>query len=121
MDLEELIEKRMEAILRNDRSLSVEYEIMEEVKDGADWGVIAILDDHDQVRRYEFIESEASWMRPMAIDEYNEAAYGEVPVSVIVPDEAFLAMSTRVQKYGNRDIAVFGYDAILLRVKGLPP
>jgi hypothetical protein len=119
IDLEELIEKRVEAILGGDSSLYSDYAVMD--GDGADWGVIAIMSEDDHVLRYEFVESELSWMRPEAIDEYNEAADREVPVTVIVPSEAFLAVSVRVQKYGSRDISVFGYEAVLLRVKGLPP
>ena len=119
IDLEQLIGKRIEAILKSDASLYADYEIMEE--NGSEWGIIAIINDEDRVQRYEFFESEISWMRPEAIDQYNEVADDGIPVSVIVPSEASLAMSERVQKYGDRDISVFGYDAILLRVKGLPP
>ncbi len=119
IDLEMLIKKRIEAILRNDASLYTEYEVIK--NDGMDIGVIAVMDENDLVQRCEFIESEISWMRPEAVDEYNDVADRGIPVSVIVPNEAFLAMSKMVQKYGDHDIAVFGYDSVLIRVKGLPP
>ncbi len=120
-DLELLLERRIEAILRSDPSLCADYEVVRDREEGMDWGLIVIMDDTSEIVRCEFIESEVSWMRPEAIDEYNELADEGVPVTVVVPNEAFLAMSTRAQKYGSRDISVFGYDSILMRVKGLPP
>lgn len=117
IDLENLIYERAEAILSSDDGLYAEYDIVE--RDGSSWGIIAVLDD-EGIRRYEFIETEISWMRPEAIDEYNEIADDDIPVAVIVPDEAFLALSERVRKYGSRDIAVLGYEAILAGKNVLP-
>lgn len=117
IDLEKLVNGRTEAILSSEADLYAEYDIVD--REGLSWGIIVVMDD-DQVQRLEFIETEISWMRPEAIDEYNEIADDDVPVSVIVPDEAFLAVSERVGKYGSKDIAVFGYDAILTG-KRAPP
>ncbi|MDW5562907.1 MAG: hypothetical protein SA339_06730 [Methanomassiliicoccus sp.] len=111
IDLEELITHRMEAIQATDVDYFVDFEIMG--AGDSEYGVIAVLGQDGAAHRFEFLESAISWMRPEAIDEYNEIADDGVPVTVIVPNDAFLAMSERVQKYGSTDIAVFGYDAIL--------
>ncbi len=118
IDLEEMISTRIVGIRACNASVSTDF-IIREV-DGHGRGVIIVSDGKEAVQRFEFMESEGSWNRPGAVEEYNSIAALNIPVTVIVPSEAFLEVSTRVQEQGNRDIVVFSYDAIVHRRKPLP-
>lgn len=113
MDLETLIEDRVESILMEEPDIYAEYAILEDEGTQSEWGIISLVDVEGRALRFEVLETEISWMREEAVDQYNEIADEGAPVLVVVPDEAFLAMSERLKKYGTPDVSLTSYGTIM--------
>lgn len=105
-DIEDLMEQRIKGMEENDQELVAEYEVM---GDG-DWGLITVFDMNGLPIEFDFVESETSWQRLDAIDNYNELADEGYQVTIIVPDDSFLAVSRMVQMFGNPDISLVSQE-----------
>jgi hypothetical protein len=79
------------------------------------WCLITIRDEGSgEGLEYDFIETEESWKRPDAVLEYNEAAYEQVEVVVIVPDHSFDEVVALVTRAGYLGIIISDYSAMAL-------
>lgn len=79
------------------------------------WCLLTIRDDASgEALEYDFIETEDSWKRPDAVLEYNEAAYEQVEVVVIVPDSSFEETVELVTRAGYLGIFISDYSAMAL-------
>ena len=87
IDLSSIMSKRAENVTARDPDLTVRYSLYTD--DRHEWGILHILDFRDKVIGLEFFESEDSWRRPSAVDDYNMAADEGYPASVVIPDEVF--------------------------------
>jgi hypothetical protein len=79
------------------------------------WCLLTIHDENTgEALEYDFIETGESWRRPDAILEYNEAAYEQVEVVVIVPDNSFDEVVVLVARAGYLGIIISDYSAMAL-------
>lgn len=106
IDVEDVILQRIEQIEEDDPDLDVVYEIIGEENRG-----VIITQFEDYLVSVEFVESDISWNRPRAVEEYNEALGDEVVVAVIVPTEAYLPVYKRIKKIGD-GIVLLSYESL---------
>lgn len=99
--------QRLDQLEEDDPELETDYELIAE----DNRGVISILSE-DVTIGAEFIESDMSWPRSGALDEYNGAADEGLYVAVIVPNDAFFHMLDRVNKVGRQNIVVYSYESL---------
>lgn len=107
IDVEDVILQRIEQIEEDDPELDTDYELI--APDNR--GVIMILNEEDTIGA-EFVESDLSWVRGDALEEYNDAADEGLYVAVIVPNEGYFEMIDRINKGGRENITVYSYESL---------
>jgi hypothetical protein len=107
IDIEDVMLQRIEQLEEDDPDLETDYDLVVE----GNRGVITISSD-DVTIGAEFVESDLSWERGDAVEEYNDAADEGLYVAVIVPNEAFFAIMDRVNKQGRENIVVYSYESL---------
>ncbi len=113
VDLINLVEQRMEEMEEGE-----EVEATYFISDSGPWSFMIVRAD-DEVIGFEFIETENSWRRPEAIEEYNAAADSDLEVLVIVPDEAFVEATEMIYQSGGVGITISSYHAMELSSRPL--
>ncbi len=111
IDVEGIIRQRLDALRSDDPDIDVEYDIIED----GDWGFITILDDELEPMAFEFVESQLSWKRGEAVEEYNNLAGDGFDVAVIAPDETFLDLNALLASKGDPNIGLFSYSSLGIR------
>lgn len=107
IDVEDVILQRLEQLEEDDPELETDYELIAP----ANRGVITIQSDGDTIGA-EFVESDLSWLRDDAVEEYNDAVDEGLYVAVIVPNEGFFTVLDRVNKEGRENIVVYSYESL---------
>jgi hypothetical protein len=107
IDVEDVILQRIEQLEEDDPELDTDYELI--APDNR--GVITIQSEMVTIGA-EFVESDLSWVRGDAVDEYNDAADEGLYVAVIVPNEGYFSMMDRVNKGGRENIVVYSYESL---------
>jgi hypothetical protein len=107
IDIEDVILQRIEQIEEDDEELETDYELI--APDNR--GVITVTYDLLPIGA-EFVESDVSWSREDAVDEYSFAADEGLYVAVIVPNEAFLNVKERLLRKGRIGIDVYSYESL---------
>lgn len=113
-DLSRIMANRAENVTARDPDLTVRYSLYTD--DRHEWGILHILDPEEKVIGLEFFESEDSWRRPNAVDDYNMAAHEGYPASVVIPDEVFSQFIREVHQRGGE-----GFSTYLLSELNLAP
>lgn len=106
----DLVGQRMEDMEEDEE---VEAEATYFISDSGPWSFMVVRADREIIG-FEFIETENSWRRPEAIEEYNAAANSDLEVLVIVPDEAFVEATEMLYKSGGVGITISSYHAMEL-------
>jgi hypothetical protein len=114
IDISSSMADRAERVTGSDADLTVRYSLYTD--DRREWGVLHILDPMERVIGLEFFESEDSWMRPNAVNDYNMAVHEGFPVSVIVPDRVFSQFIRDAHSRGGE-----GFSTYLFSEMGLTP
>jgi hypothetical protein len=107
IDVEDVILQRIEQLEEDDPELDTDYELI--APDNR--GVITIQSEMIIIGA-EFVESDLSWVRGNAVEEYNDAADEGLYVAVIVPNEGYFSMMDRVNKEGRENIVVYSYESL---------
>ena len=107
IDIEDIILQRIGQIEEDDPNLQVDYELIGEENRG-----IIITQVEDILVSVEFVESDLSWRRELAMDEYLGALNEQVLVAVIVPTDAFLTVYGLLRKNGHGDIILLSYESL---------
>ncbi|WP_019176561.1 SRPBCC family protein [Methanomassiliicoccus luminyensis] len=104
--VEKVIIQRLEMLSRSNPELEAEWAIIND-----DWGIISLSQGPVPIG-FEYVESEASWVRPERIKVYEETMLMGLSVVVMVPEEAYLDVKRAVQHIGPKPPAVLSYDSI---------
>ena len=107
IDIEDVILQRIEQLEEDDPELETDYELI--APDNR--GVITVSCDLMPIGA-EFVESDLSWTREDAVDEYNFAADEGLYVAVIVPNEGYILLKELVNRRGREGIDVFSYESL---------
>ncbi len=107
IDIEDVILQRIEQIEEDDAELEADYELI--APDNR--GVITVSYDLLPIGA-EFIESDLSWAREDAVEEYGFAADEGLYVVVIVPNEGYLSIRERITRKGRAGINVYSYESL---------
>lgn len=107
IDIEDVMLQRIDQLEEDDPELDTDYQLVAE----DNRGVITISSDEVTIGA-EFVESDLSWGRGDALEEYNEAADEGLYVAIIVPNDAFFHMIDRVNKQGRENIVVYSYESL---------
>lgn len=111
-DLSRIMAKRAENVTARDPDLTVRYSLYTD--DITEWGILHILDFAERVIGLEFFESEDSWMRPNAVNDYNMAVHEGYPVSVVIPDEVFPRFNRTIHDRGGEGFSTYLYSDLNL-------
>ena len=107
IDVEDVILQRIEQIEEDDPDLEVAYELIGEENRGI---IITVM--YDILISVEFVESDLSWMRELAEEEYLDAGDEDILVAVIVPNDAFLDVYGRLRRHALKGIVVLSYESL---------
>ncbi|MBI0584438.1 MAG: hypothetical protein ISF22_09470 [Methanomassiliicoccus sp.] len=107
IDVEDVILQRIDQLEDDDPELETDYELIAPLN----YGVITVLTEEGMIGA-EFVESDLSWSRDGAVDEYNEVAQDGMYVVVIVPNDAYFDMMGRVTRRGKGHIEVYSYESL---------
>lgn len=107
IDVEDVILQRIDQLEEDEPELEMDYELIAP----DNYGVITVLTEDGAIGA-EFIESDISWARNDAVEEYNEAARDGLYVVVIVPNDAYLPTLDRISRRGRGNIAVYSYESL---------
>lgn len=110
IDIEEIVEQRLEMIQTETPGVVTKHEI-EETGD-TEWGVITVSDEDGRALYIEFVESAESLTRPDALDQYNEAAGSCGRVLVIVPERAHSKAADILFQGSNPSIELASYGVV---------
>lgn len=107
IDVEDVILQRIDQLEEDEPELETDYELIAP----DNYGVISVL-TAEGIIGAEFVESDLSWARNDAVEEYNEAAQDGLYVVVIVPNEAYLETLHRISRRGRGNIEVYSYESL---------
>jgi hypothetical protein len=107
IDVEDVILQRIDQLEEDEPELETDYELIAP----DNYGVITVLTEAGVIGA-EFVESDISWARNDAVEEYNEAASDGIYVVVIVPNEAYFPALDRISRRGKGNIEVFSYESL---------
>jgi hypothetical protein len=107
IDVEDVILQRLDQLEEDEPGLETDYELIAP----DNYGVISVLTEEGLIAA-EFVESDLSWARNDAIEEYNEVAKDGLYVVVIVPNEAYFEAMNRISRRGRGNIEVYSYEAL---------
>lgn len=106
-DIEDIILQRIEQIEEDDPDLDVDYQLIGEENRGV---IITVMED--LLVSVEFVESDLSWRRELAVEEYLDALDEHVLVAVIVPTDAYLHVYDRLRKLGREGLILLSYESL---------
>lgn len=113
--LERVIQQRVEMLEVSNPELTTEWAIIND-----DWGLVSISEGTSLVG-FEYIESEMSWARPERLMVYKETMDQGLTVVVIVPEEVYLEMISKVTSaFGKGAPKVLSYDSIGITMRPRP-
>jgi len=108
IDISTAMSDRADMLTANDPNLIVRYSLYTD--DRFEWGILHILDEMERVIGLEFFESEDSWRRPNALNDYDMAAHEGYPVSVIIPDGTFQQFHREIKSRGSENFSTYLYS-----------
>lgn len=85
-DFDAQVEERIHEIRKANPSVSLDYLVTD--SEYGKWGVIIYFDYNFDTMAFDFIESEESWQRPEAIDQYNSFSSEGYCVVIYAPNNA---------------------------------
>lgn len=94
------VEERVREIRTADPSISLDSLVTD--SEYGTWGVIIYTDYDFESMGFDFIESEESWQRPEAIDQYNGFSSEGYCVIIYVPSTAMNDLITMLKRKGGR-------------------
>lgn len=112
IDISTAMADRADQVTASDPGLIVRYSLYTD--DRFEWGILHILDQRERVIGLEFFESEESWRRPNALNDYNMAAHEGYPVSVVVPDGTFQQFHRELSGRGAEGFSTYLYSDLRL-------
>jgi hypothetical protein len=106
-DIEDIILQRIEQIEEDDPDLDVDYHLIGEENRGV---IITVMED--LLVSVEFVESDLSWRRELAVKEYLDALDEHILVAVIVPTDAYLHVYDRLRRLGREGLILLSYESL---------
>jgi len=106
-DIEDIILQRIEQIEEDDPDLEVDYHLIGEENRG-----VIVTQMEDLLVSVEFVESDLSWRRELAVDEYLSALNEQVLVAVIVPTDAYLHVYDRLRRLDRQGLILLSYESL---------
>ncbi len=100
MNIEALVEERVKNIRKRHPDMSIDYIIQE--GEYGQWGVVLYTEYDFSVIGFEFIESETSWKRPEAIEEFNNLIEEGHCVVILAPSNVKNDISMMLKEKGGR-------------------
>jgi hypothetical protein len=88
-DLRRALTIRTEALLSGYPDLIIRYIIYTDEE--REWGILEITNEDGAIIGLEFFETADSWKRPSSVQEFTYAVEQGIPVTVILPDEAYFS------------------------------
>ncbi|NLK25568.1 MAG: hypothetical protein GX307_03210 [Euryarchaeota archaeon] len=113
IDLQDIVEQRLSGTA--DEGLVNTSEVMD------DWGVITFYDGSGNVIRCEFIETERSWKRRDAVQDYNDLISEGVEVLVIVPESVLESVDNFLGIYAHPDVQLSSMDELGIMIHEIIP
>ncbi len=115
IDFRSAMEQRAKMITANNPDRIVRYEAYTNGQE--DWGIVTVMDSERNIRHFEFFETENSWRRSNAANDYNIGVREGYPVYVIVPDSVYQDAVDEISSSGGRvDISTYGRCQIAPRI-----
>jgi hypothetical protein len=115
-DIRDLVDRRVDYLRKKHRDLSITHFVLGGYF--GEYGIILYTDYNFNPMAFEFIESRISWMRPDAINEYNELVDDGYCVIVYVPNDTKNEVSRTIrEKKGKENIRLFSTDVLLPIIK----
>jgi|ADurb_Cas_02_Slu_FD_contig_111_267269_length_1485_multi_4_in_0_out_0_2 hypothetical protein len=108
--IEMIVEARLRALERELPDTVQDPEVIYE--GGFSRAVITVADASGNTLCVEFIEDEESLLRPLAVDQFNEATANGVKALVIVPDRAHLAAAELLSRTGNPSVELASFSVV---------
>jgi hypothetical protein len=100
VDIRAQVEERIRDIRKANPSMSLDYLVTD--SEHGTWGAIIYIDYNFETMGFEFIESEESWQRPEAIDQYNGFSSEGYCVVIYAPSNAMDALIKMLKQKGGR-------------------
>jgi hypothetical protein len=108
--IERLVEARLRMLEREVPGTVRDHDVIAE--DGIVRAVITIADAGGRPLYVEFLESGDSLLRPMAVDQFNQATMSGVRALVIVPDDAHHAAAALLSRAANPSVELVSYGVV---------
>ena len=109
IDLVNIVDQRLKDITSQNPSLTVNDLYL---RGEGLWCLITIKGSGGKTIELDFIESDLSWKREEATEEYAQAALEQVNVVVIVPDQVVADVLLLVRGYDVQGVIVSDYSAM---------
>ncbi len=113
IDVKDAMRQRAEALIEGDPDLSVRFRLYS--GNFGDVGFLTIMTEDERIIGVEYFESEDSWKRPNAINDYRNASSEGFPVAVVVPHDAWQAFNERMQREGAEGFCAYDYTSFGIR------
>jgi hypothetical protein len=110
IDLVNIVDQRLKEITSQNPSLTVDGLYLR--GETGLWGLITIKGSEGKTIELDFIESDLSYKRDGATEEYALAALDQVNVVVIVPDQVVAEVLLLVKGYDVQGVIVSDYSAM---------
>jgi len=105
--VEKAVANRISMLRSSNPELSTEWAIIND-----DWGLIAVSMG-SELKGYEFIESDTSWLRPNRPRVYTDTLKHGLTALIIVPEEFYLDVRMKIYAVMGRDEPkVLSYDSM---------
>lgn len=115
IDLQHALEQRLAGAMDGENGLVARPELMD------DWCVISFHDSSGNMVRCEFLETERSWRRRDAVQEYNDLIDQGVEVMVAVPEGVLGAVDRLLGSYAHPDVQLASLDELGIAVRETVP
>lgn len=108
--IEMIVEARLRMLEREVPDTVLDPEVVFE--GGTSRATITVTDALGNPLCIEFIENEESLLRPLAVDQFNEATANGGKVLVIVPDEAHSTAAELLSRTGNPSVTLVSFGVV---------
>jgi hypothetical protein len=111
VNIQELAVKRVDTLRKKHRDISIDY-IVQHSPFG-DWATILYAEYDFSLTGFDIIESNNSWRRPEAVEEYNALVDEGYCVVVYSPNEVKGELAMRIKDEGRQNIRLHSIDKLL--------
>lgn len=114
-EVRDVLDQRLEMIRTMAPSMLIRYDIIE--SEFGEFGFIILTDQDSGLVGIDFIETDMSWRRENAVDQYNEAVIEGHLVTVIAPDDVLPSIRALISRSGNLSIVLTSYGEVGITIR----